>query len=158
MGIRRQIETEWDRQKNFSAGDSKMSEFKEKILSEEQAGRGEVAKTKESTKPGMMRSKSNLTESTRKTRMSSEEREKKEKGEGGLQRRASKKLGSERKGREAAKKSVMLLGEVAAEGQAVTVIDETEALEIEKKREEDRVEKELEDQRRRDEEMRRKSE
>jgi len=36
-------------------GERKMREFKEKILSEEQAGRGEVAKTKESTKPGMMR-------------------------------------------------------------------------------------------------------
>jgi len=75
-------------------GERKMREFKEKILSEEQAGRGEVAKTKESTKPGMMRSKSSLTESSRKSRMSSEERESKEKGEGGLQRRASKKLGS----------------------------------------------------------------
>merc|ERR1712233_78189 len=107
----------------------------------------------------MGRSKSNLTESTRKTRMSSEER--KEKGEGGLQRRASKKLGSERKGRDGAKKSVMLLGELPAggEGQGVTVIDETEAFQIEKKREEERLKKELEDQRRRDEEeMRRKAE
>merc|ERR1712210_367365 len=105
----------------------------------EQAGRGEAAKTKESTKPGMMRSK---------TRMTSEEREKKEKGEGGLQRRASKKLGSERKGRDGAKKSVMLLGEVPAggEGQGVTVFDETGALEIERRREEEeRVKKELEE-------------
>merc|ERR1712210_416487 len=134
----------------------------EKILSEEQAGRGEAAKTKESTKPGMMRSKSNLTESTRKTRMTSEEREKKEKGEGGLQRRASKKLGSEGKGRDGAKKSVMLLGEVpgGGEGQGVTVIDEAEALEIERRREEEeRVRKLLEEERRRDEEeARRKSE
>ena len=80
----------------------------------------------------MMRSKSNLTELSRKSRMTSEEREKKEKGEGsGLQRRASKKMGSERKGREpATKKSVVLLGEVGGEGQAVTVVDEAEALEM----------------------------
>merc|ERR1712051_1142062 len=94
--------------------------------------------------------------------MTSEEGEKKEKGEGGLQRRASKKLGSERKGRDGAKKSVMLLGELPAggEGQGVTVIDETEALEMERKREEEeRVKQELEDERRRDEEeARRKSE
>ena len=105
----------------------------------------------------MMRSKSNLTESSRKSRMTSEEREKKEKGEGGLQRRASKKMGSERKGREpATKKSVVLLGEVGGEGQAVTVVDEAEALEMERKREEERAAKELEDQRRREEEELRK--
>ena len=71
-----------------------------------------------------------------------------EKGEG-LQRRASKKLGSERKGREGGKKSVMLLGEVGGggEGQGVTVIDEAEALEIERKREEERKQQEREEER-----------
>ena len=54
-------------------------------------------------------------------------------------------MGSERKGREpATKKSVVLLGEVGGEGQAVTVVDEAEALEMERKREEERAAKEPE--------------
>jgi len=86
-----------------------MREFKEKLLTDQEAigGRGE---TQEKTKPGMLRSKSNLTETTRRpekiVRSPSEERQsrkedgRKSSGEG-MKRKPSKKMGKGRKtGRE----------------------------------------------------------